>query len=383
MLLHGLLCMVFALSIAASLASVALAARHLTRARIASANAPRDSVAVSIVRPLSGLESFSRGTLESGFRLAHPAYELIFCVHSVADPIVPLVRRLMSENPQVPAQLLIGDPGRSANPKLDNCLKGWATARHDWVVLADSNVEMPPDYLQRLLRAWRPNSGLVCSMPLGTRPSGFWAEVECAFLNGFQARWQYAAEFAGSGYAQGKSMLWNKRFLDRRGGLMALADEAAEDAAATKLVRSAGLQVHLVDAPFGQPIGTRRLADVWRRQLRWSRLRRATFPLLYPLEGLISPLAAATGLASTAPSLGVSPWIGLLALMACYGAELALVRRLGWPHGRAGLAAALVRDLLIPAIWIAGLFGRQVRWHGRTVPVARRAARPVAAGALP
>ena len=375
MLASSLLVFVFAFALAATFASIALAFRRLTRrARPGIAPMP-----VSIVRPVSGLEPFSRLTLGSGFRLDHPDYELLFCAHNAKDPVVPVVRALMAEHPHVTARLLIGDEGRSANPKLDNCLKGWAAARHDWIVLADSNVEMPPDYLQRLFAAWRPNSGLVCSMPLGTRPDGFWAEVECAFLNGFQARWQYAAEAAGSGYAQGKSMLWNRRFLDNRGSLIALGQEAAEDAAATKLVREAGTQVHLVDRPFPQPIGRRSWGDVWRRQARWARLRRVTFPALYLLECFTSPLVATAGLAIVAPT----PWFGLAALALCYGAEIGLVRRLGWQAGARILPAMLMRDLALPAIWLAGFVGREVQWHGRTVPVARAAKSAAPAGAFP
>ena len=68
-------------------------------------------------------------------------------------------------------------------------------------------------------------------------PRGFWAELECAFLNTYQARWQYAADSLGHGFAQGKTMLVRRRDLAQAGGIQALAEEIAEDAAATKLVR--------------------------------------------------------------------------------------------------------------------------------------------------
>ncbi len=140
---------------------------------------------------------------------------------------------------------------------------------------------MPRDYVQHLMAAWRPDTGLVCSTPIGSRPDGFWAEVECAFLNTLQARWQYAGEALGLGFAQGKSMLWNKPMLDANGGIQALAAEIAEDAAATKLVNGLGLRVNLVASPFEQPLGRRTLGEIWSRQARWARLRRVTFPLFY------------------------------------------------------------------------------------------------------
>ena len=85
--------------------------------------------------------------------------------------------------PQVRARLLVGNESISDNPKLNNVYKGWRAAQHDWIVMADSNVLMPRDYLWRLLAAWRDDTGLVASPPVGCRPRGFWAELVCAFLN--------------------------------------------------------------------------------------------------------------------------------------------------------------------------------------------------------
>ena len=162
---------------------------------------------------------------------------------------------------------------------------------------------MPRDYIQHLMAAWRPDTGLVCSTPIGSRPDGFWAEVECAFLNTLQARWQYAGEAVGLGFAQGKSMLWNKPMLDANGGIRALAAEIAEDAAATKLVNGLGLRVNLVAAPFEQPLGRRTLGEIWSRQARWARLRRVTFPLFFApeiLTGAVVPLLLALVAAASA-----------------------------------------------------------------------------------
>ena len=232
--------LVLALSLCAlltlvNLTSLVLAGRRLGRDR-GSSSFPTGAP-VSLVRPCCGIEAFSEEMLTRGFLLDYPEYELIFCVADADDPVVPLLHRLMAAHPRVPSRLILGDERVSDNPKLNNCVRGWEAARHDWVVLADSNVLMPPDYLQRLQASWRADTGLVCSTPVGARPDGFFAELECAFLNTLQARWQYAGESVGLGFAQGKSMLWHKPFLDERGGIRALAAEIAEDAAATKLVR--------------------------------------------------------------------------------------------------------------------------------------------------
>ena len=251
---------------------------------------PKDAPPVSIVQPLCGVETFSRETLRSIFALDYPDYEVLFCLASADDPIAPLVRGAIAAHPDRRARLLVGDDRVSANPKLNNVVKGFGAARSEWVIMADSNVLMPPDYIQRLLARWRPNSGIVCSPPIGTRPESFGAEVECGFLNTYEARWQYAAEAVGLGFAQGKTMLWRRDILEAGGGIEALGAEIAEDAASTKLIHRQGFDAHLVSEPFQQPLGARKLKDVWGRQLRWARLRRVTFPFQFAPEIITTSL---------------------------------------------------------------------------------------------
>lgn len=323
---------------------------------------------ISLVRPVCGIETFSEEMLTHGFQLDYANYEILFCVADRADPIIPLLKRLMSAHPHVPSRLIVGDERVNDNPKLNNCVKGWDAASHDWVVLADSNVLMPPDYLQQLQAAWRADTGLVCSTPIGARPEGFFAEVECAFLNTLQARWQYAGEALGLGFAQGKSMLWHKPFLEARGGIRALAAEIAEDAAATKLVRAAGRHVHLVGSPFQQPLGRRELREVWSRQVRWARLRRVTFPMFFAPEigagplliFLIAGLSAGTATAAA----------GLIAMTALwYVAEWVLARRVGWYRSPRLFLAFLVRDTLFPAMWISAWLQSAIVWRGNAMDI--------------
>jgi ceramide glucosyltransferase len=361
--------LIAALMVAANLLCLGIALVRLRRPRRRSrleALAP----AVTIVRPVRGIEAFSRETLSSGLVLDYPDYETIFCVADAHDPIVPLVEELIEIHGAQRARLIVGDVAISANPKLNNCVRGWEAARHDWVILADSNVLMPKDYIQQLMASWREDTGLVCSTPAGSRPACFGAEVECAFLNTFQARWQYAGEALGFGFAQGKSMLWNKPFLDANGGIAALGAEIAEDAAATKLVRRAGKHVHLVGQPFEQPLGPRSLRDVVQRQFRWARLRRVTFLPFFAPEILAGPLVPAVLAAFAAPAYGLSPWLGALAVPALwYAGEIALAKAVGWFVNWRTPLAYLARDLVFPGIWAYAFVAREVSWRGNAMKI--------------
>ena len=327
---------------------------------------------ISLVRPLCGIDNYAVDTLRSTFGLDYPDYEILFCVASVSDPVLPLVKDLMAENAGVCARLLVGDERISPNPKLNNVLKGWRAAAHQWIIIADSNVLMPRDYIQRLFANWDADTGLVASPPIGCRPLGIWAELECAFLNTYQARWQYLVDSFGYGFAQGKTMLWRRTDLDRSGGIEALAKEVAEDAAATKVVRNAGLKVRLIDQPLAQPLGYRSAAEVWNRQVRWARPRRASF-LLYFLPEILSgglPPMIAVAILAHAFALPMALCVAIFGAL-WYGCEMILAAAAGWHLPVLYPLYGLLRDLLLPVLFVSALEGNDFVWRGNEMQVER------------
>jgi ceramide glucosyltransferase len=353
-------------------ASILIASLRLRRRTSAQSPFCQEFPPVSLVRPLCGIDNYAVDTLRSTFELSYPRFEILFCVASAKDPVIPLVKTLTSGHPGVGARLLVGDDRISNNPKLNNVIKGWRAAKHDWIVLADSNVLMPPDYLERLLVSWQAGTGLVASPPIGSRPQGIWAELECAFLNTYQARWQYIADAFGFGFAQGKTMLWRRADLERAGGIEMLAKEVAEDAASTKIVRDAGLKVRLVDRPFPQPLGHRSAAEVWNRQLRWARLRRASFLAYFLPEALAGGVAPIIALAFVAPALGVPPALSVLALgLVWYGSETLLAAVAGWHLSVLYPLCCLTRDFMLPVLFVKALRGDDFVWRGNEMQVER------------
>ncbi len=357
-------------ALALQIGSVAVAAVRVSRTPRTAGLIP-PATPVSIIRPVCGLENFIEQTLGSAFRLDHRQVEILFCVASPRDPVIPVVERLIAAHPQVRARLLVENSTASTNPKLNNMMKGWAAASHDLVLMVDSNVLMPRDHIARMFAAWRQDTGLVCSPPVGDLPQSFWAEIECAILNGYQARWQLVADSLGFGFAQGKSMLWHRDFLNKRGGLAALSNEPAEDAAATKLVRASGLRVRLVRLPFLQPLGKRAPMEVWRRQIRWGKLRRDTFVAAFIpefLAGGLFPILACAGFANLVELPIVTSVVVFTA--AWYGAEALLAHAAGWHMRAASIPAWIARDLALPAIWLASWAGNDFEWRGNAMTLA-------------
>ena len=347
-------------------ASVALFLRRLKADRPAAPGligTPR----VTLLRPVCGLGPHDAETLRSSFAQDYPDYEVIFCAASPDDPVLPLLRHLIAEHPQVPARLLVGEARVTRNPKINNVWKGWYSDTSEWVCMTDANLALPPEYLSRVVASWGPATGLGSSPAVGIRPEGLAGRLECAFLNGNQARLQFAADSLGKGYAQGKTLFFNKPLIERFGGLAVLGNALAEDAAATHLMRGLGLRVRLTPLPFAQPVGRRSLTEVWNRQLRWSRIRRDGFPGLFgaePANGAVLPGLLCLGALAGA---GLSPALGLGYLGLWYAAEARLMRRAGWPSGWQDIAVLPLRDLMIPAIWGATFLRRGFDWRGTTM----------------
>lgn len=329
---------------------------------------------VSLIRPVCGVDTFDRETLGSSFTQDYPDYEVLFCAASEDDPAVALARELVAAHPEVKAQVLVGETAISANPKLNNVAKGLDAAVGDIVVMTDSNLLLPPDYLSALDATWRPDTGLVSAPAIGARPGNFWGAVECAFLNGNQARWQLAADALGMGFAQGKTLAWRRDVLDAGGGLAALGQNLAEDVASTKLVRRQGLKVRLPSKLFVQPIGTRAARAVWDRQLRWSRVRRDGFPAVFALEILQGPLPPAAALAGLVALGAVPTWSLAGFVLVWYGAEIALSRVMGWPTSLRDIAAMVARDLMLVPLWLVTFRSRGFTWRGTAMNSAEEGA---------
>jgi len=136
-------------------------------------------------------------------------------------------------------------------------------------------------------------------------------------------------------------------------------------------VRAQKLRVRVVTAPFAQPLGCRSAVDVWRRQLRWARLRRVTFKRFFVPEifvGAVPPLAFAVLAAVLAgwPVLEtVMPFV-----LIWYAAEALLAYAAGWPFSLRMALLCMLRDILLPLLWIAAWSGDEFEWRGNAMTVA-------------
>ncbi|MFN3889270.1 MAG: glycosyltransferase [Beijerinckiaceae bacterium] len=360
----------FALAIAgglftAHIASLAFAWRKC-RTRAPSRVEPQPRV--SLVRPMCGLDYQVEQTLLSSFRQDYCNLEVIFCAARPDDPAAGIARRLIDTHPEVDASLLIGETRLSQNPKLNNMAKAWPQATGDIVVFADSNLLLPPDYCASVAAAFNDASvAVVSAPPVGDHAESFFGEVECAMLNTHAARWQFAASAIGMNFAQGKTLAFRRSAFGD--DLMSeLASEPAEDAAATKIVRRMGGALRVLAPPYIHPVGSRSLTAFWSRHIRWARLRRVTFPLVFAFEAACGAVPALVALAlSPAIPTAALPLALFAAIGAWYGCEYALAKAVGWRTNMWFPLACLFRDAMLPVFYVGAWLSARFEWRGHAM----------------
>jgi ceramide glucosyltransferase len=347
-----------------SLATVALGLWPRRPLRLASA-----TPAISVMVPIKGADPAIPANLEALFGQDYPQFEIVFALAEADDPAIPLLERLIAAHPNVPARLTTDPAPVSGNPKLDNLRRAWRLAGHELILLCDVNARFRPDELRRLAGQLEPGVGLLTAVPVATEPRGFCGELEAAFFNGGGARWLIAANRLGYGSGVGQTMLLRRRDLERVGGVDAMAAGVCEDAALAAAIRGAGLAVRMARDPGWHPIGRRRFRDLWQRHLRWQCCRKYHALPLFVFEPAASPLGTAIAGGLWWGWYAGLPALPLVAghLAAWFAIEAVYVRVQGWHLSWLSPAAWLVREAMIPALWLRAAVARSLVWRGQRI----------------
>ncbi len=332
---------------------------------------PDFTPAVSILKPVKGLDAQAYQNFASFCRQDYPGFELLFGVADPTDPVIPIVRRLQREFPQCDIRLVIA-PALGTNPKV-SILHGLAAqARHETFVISDSDIRVTPDYLRRVVAPLADaRVGLVTCLYRGEAPLTFTARLEALHMGvTFLPSAIVAHELLSVPFAMGATMVLRREDLNRIGGFAAVADYLADDYQVSARITRLGLRVHLSDYVVASVLGATTFRDQWDREVRWARCIRVSRPWEYPglLLTFSTPLATVFALAT-----GFSP-SGQRAL----AISLLLRWLVAWRvtaytddrEARRWLVWLPVRDLLSALIWCMGAMGRHVVWRGERFALA-------------
>lgn len=359
---------------------LAVAARLWWQRRVTAIPAPpQEGAPVTVLKPLSGAEPRLYENLRSFCSQDHRHVQLLFGLHSADDAALPVVERLRTEFPHLDIGVVIDDRVHGINLKVGNLANLLPHARHDWLLLADSDIHAPPDLVRRVTAPLADRDVGVVTCLYGGRATGgdgggLWARLGSQFIDDwFRPSVCISRAFGGSRYAFGATIALRRDALAAGGGFEALADHVADDWWLGELTRRAGFRTVLSECAVTTDVVEHRLSDLAARELRWLRSIRRIEPLGYSLlfASFTCPMVLCGCLLA-----GAGAPASMLA-----GGALAARLMLGFDSARKPLDSLRnlplipLRDSLSLVLWSLALAGRVVRWRGRPMKIAAHAAR--------
>jgi ceramide glucosyltransferase len=334
---------------------------------------------VSILKPLKGIDPAAYDSLRSHCVQEYPEYELIFGVNEEGDPAARLVSRLMAEFPALSMRLVVCTKVLGTNRKVSNLVQMLEQARFGHVVINDSDISVPPDYLQRIMAPLEsPRTGMVtcpyrgvAGRTLGSRLESLGISTE--FIPGVLTARKLEG---GVHFALGSTLAMTRDSLAAIGGLETLVDYLADDFELGARI-SAKYEVVLSDCVVENHLPDYRFGEFVAHQLRWGRSTRHSRPWGYAGLMFTFPLPWAVGTALFAPR---AFWVWAL-LAATVGLRYALAFYVGSgvlrdPQVRKYWWLVPLRDFMALGLWIGGFTGRKVKWRGQWFVLEKGKLRP-------
>ena len=357
---------VYGLGLALTLAATGYAVASLWAARRPLAVWPQGAQrpAVSVLKPLHGTEPALHDNLLSLCHQLRDGDQLLCGVREPHDPAIDVVRQVQAQCPGRAIELVIDPRVHGSNLKVSNLLNLLALARHDWLVLADSDISVPPGYLAQVTAPLADASvGVVTCLYHGVPQPAFWSRLGSLFIDDWFAPSVRLSHALGSRrFAFGSTIALRRDSLVAAGGLEALRDTLADDFWLGELTRQAGRRTVLSAVLVGTEVSETRLADLLGHELRWLRTIRAIAPL-----GFVASVVCFTWpvvLIGWALAPGsATALLGLLALSA-RGLRFALGPG---PRRWRDLWLMPLRDLLLLGEWALALVGWRVKWRGQVM----------------
>ena len=332
----------------------------------------------TVLKPLCGAEPALYEDLLSLCRQAYPAMQIIFGVQHPADPALEVVRRLRSQFPELDIAIVVDSRRHGHSSKVSNLINMMAAARHDWLVLADSDVRVPPGYLEAVCAPLAdPRVGIV-TCPYRGQPAkaaggtGLWSELGALFINDwFMPSVRVAALFGSRSFAFGATIALRRDVLAAIGGFQAIADQLADDYRLGELTRRQGLATVLSDVVVETSLDEPSFRQLVQHETRWLRTIRAVRPGGYAASAITFSLpVAAIGCALAGASAGT-----LILLSATAAARVVLHFLVCATEPAPGTWKRLwtlpASDVLGFVLWCRGFAAREVQWRQQRYRVAR------------
>ena len=358
-----------AIGVSALLLQTLAVAYHLRQ----KAAAPRKSPPISILKPLCGVDDRLEENLSCFARLDYPTYEVVLGVKDTRDPAYPVAVAALKKWPGIfRLELQRGEPG--FNPKVNQLITLEAVARHDILVVSDSNTQVDKDYLCGIAQAFEDETVACVTHPVvGVGEQTLGSRMDNLHLTSCVAAGQISAKrVAGKDLVIGKSMALRRSDLNAMGGFYAMKDYLAEDYVIGRWV-SDKLNRKRVVVAQGRVLNIsekKTLKNFYARYERWAIIQRTAVTAVTNIgQTLMNPIPLTTLAFLLSPSTETLSILGVVVAvrLACDLTSARLLRQA--PIVMEDVAAIFVKDFVLFHTWCRALLNNTVNWRGNELKV--------------
>ena len=327
--------------------------------------------AVSILKPLRGMDPGAYQNFASYCRLNYPRYEVIFAVTDPRDPIVPVIEKLQRDFPENDIRLVTSVERLGQNHKISNLYRLVKEAKYELLVMSDSDVRVGPDYLRELVASFAdPSVGAVTSFYRCTGGGTLAADLAMLGMSSDSLPSALIARRLEGGvqFAFGWTMATTKERLAEIGGWESMADHHSDDFELGNRIARQGHRVEIMREAVTVVFPEETMRDFFAQELRWAIGLRNVRPLAY--AGMIFTHGLPWAIIAAIVA-GVSGWPGIaVSYLAAY---LILRISVAWMAGVWGLRDQTIgsrlwlvplRDAMTSVVWLVGLVSDRIKWRG-------------------
>ncbi len=328
---------------------------------------------VTILKPIYGLDKGLEDNLRSFCVQDYPELQIVMSVQRTDDPALPILRKLEGEYPDR-VTLVIKPSEPVVNGKVQNLVNGLAAAKHDILIISDSDVRAKPDYVRNIVTPLHdPSVGYVCSMYRSVQADHWWEKLELLSMNAdFLPSVVFSNETNAALFCTGATVAFRRDDLDAVGGMADLGDYLVEDyelgRRLVKLRRRYVVVPYIVDllADYGS------FRQWWNHQVYWDQNTWAANPVGFSLTILTRavPFAALFWAVRGLDAVGLI----VFALALTMRLSTARIFARDYLEDREGLRALWLlplRDLIALLSWYVALTRRSFIWRGHRFGLTR------------
>jgi ceramide glucosyltransferase len=323
---------------------------------------------VSILKPLKGLDPQMWEAFCSHCEQNYPEFQLIFGVSDSEDPAIALVRRLQVEYPNRQIDLLVCQRDLGTNRKLGTLAQMLPSARHEILLVNDSDIRVARDYLRRVVSPLADSKiGMATCLYRGIPRPTLGSRLEALGISTDFVPGVLSARLIESGlhFGLGSTLAFRRSDLQAIGGFEAMVDYLADDYEIGNRIAGLGKRIELSEVVVETFLPAYSFREYVDHQLRWARSVRGARSWGY--AGLILTFGLPWAVLALLAGRGAlwAWWLFAVTVAARFAVGLtAAVAVLDDTQPLRDLFLLPLRDLIAPIIWGMGLVGNRIFWRG-------------------